>query len=142
MGFISNAVNEKLILTLLSVILLAGAIGGNHTQTENQFDVYEYKTELIGNMMSDVLSNPSDSNINAAYYNLLEEMQWSGRHVNEKSATYEAYLEACNDVLRGLSENGQADTSEMNSLYAELVPSAHEPNEGTVKIDESMGELL
>jgi len=135
MGFVLDAANEKLILTLLSLLILSGAVGDNHTQTEKPFDVYEYKTELIGNQMLYVISDPSNSNIHAVYYDLLEEMQWSGRHISTKSATYEAYLEACNDVLISLSSGEQADTTEMNALYAELVPSTQGSYEENVKIN-------
>jgi len=136
MGMVAQAASDKLVLALMSALVLSGAIGGSHVQTDfNTFDIYEYKAEQINNEMKVVSENPSDENIKAVYYDLLEEMQWSGRHVNEKSATYEAYLEACNDILISFSKGQQADTTEMNTLYAELAPSAQESHKENVKIN-------
>ena len=121
MSITLEAANKKLIFALLSALLLVGAIGGSQTQTKTTFNVYEYKVGLIDEKMQAVLENPSEGNIKAVYYNLLEETQWSGRHVSEQSATYEAYLEACNDVLLSLSKGEQPDTSKMESLKNDLI---------------------
>ena len=60
----------------------------------------------IDKEMNVVMENPTDENIHAVYFDLMEEMQWSHRHVSDRSSEYEVYLESCNDKLISLS-NGE-----------------------------------
>ena len=104
MGMVLEAASDKVLFALISAILLAGAIGGNYAQPEEKIDIYDYKMGQIEQKMKVVIADPTDANIKAVYYDLMEEMQWSQRHIGERSDEYEAYLESCNDVLISLSK--------------------------------------
>ena len=117
-----NAASDKMVLALISAFLLTGVIADDYSPTEVKFDIYDYKIEKIDTKMSEVLSNPTDENINTVYYDLIEEMQWSHRHVSDRSLEYEAYLESCNDILINLSK--EKDIIE-----------SHESNEHQINID-------
>ena len=101
-----GAASDKFILAIISALLLTGALGGNFAHTEKQADVYDYKMGQIDKEMNVVMENPTDENIHAVYFDLMEEMQWSHRHVSDRSSEYEVYLESCNDKLISLS-NGE-----------------------------------
>ena len=117
-----NAASDKMVLALISAFLLTGVIADDSSPTEAKFDIYDYKVGQIDIKMSEVLANPTNENINKVYYDLIEEMQWSHRHVSERSLEYEAYLESCNDVLINLSK--EKDVIE-----------SHESNEHRINID-------
>lgn len=130
MGMTLNAASDKLIFGILSALLLTGVIGGNVVHTENQMDIYDYKMGQIDKEMKAVMENPTDENIQVVYFDLMEEMQWSHRHISDRSSEYEAYLETCNDKLISLSNGGYEDKTtkhnvEVNSpyLWAVTVPS-------------------
>ncbi len=125
MGVIIQAANDKVILALISALLLTGAIGSNYTATEEKINVYDYKMEQIDTQMQGVIANPTDANIKAMYYDLMEEMQWSHRHVSERSAEYEAYLESCNDVLINLSKWGTKVNTEVQTEENVRINSNH-----------------
>lgn len=114
MGVMLGAASDKFILALVSALLLTGAIGGNYTPTEEKINVYDYKMGQIDDKMKAVMADPTEANINAVYYDLMGEMQWSKRHVSDRSSEYEAYLESCNDVLIGLSKGEFVTTTEKN----------------------------
>ena len=109
MGMTLNAASDKLIFGILSALLLTGVIGGNVVHTENQMDIYDYKMGQIDKEMKAVVENPTDENIQVVYFDLMEEMQWSRRHISDRSSEYEAYLEACNDKLISLSNGNHED---------------------------------
>ncbi len=112
MGIMLQAASDKFLLALISALLLTGAIGGNYAQSEEKIDIYDYKMGQIDEKMNVVIADPTDANIKAVYYDLMEEMQWSKRHVSERSAEYEAYLESCNDVLISLSKGEYTEPTE------------------------------
>jgi len=124
MGVMIGAASDKFILTLMSALLLTGAMGGNYTPTEEQINIYDYKMGQIDDKMKVVMEDPTEANIHAVYYDLMGEMQWSERHVSDRSLEYEAYLESCNDILINLSKE-------------KYVTESHEINEPIIKLEVS-----
>lgn len=122
---IKNVQNE--LIMALALLLLGASTGYNVSDHSNvitidsDFDSYQDKAEEVNILMQDVILNPGNYDLGAVQDKIFYEYYpWAERHSDSRQGTFVAYLEACNQVVIGLSNGEQVDTTEMDQLYREL----------------------
>lgn len=115
MRYVLSKAQQQLFAAIALVLLGVGVehiITGTQQEQPEAFDIYNYKINTnpgIAQMMQIVINNPTPANIEAAHYNLGLEGDWAYRQQGNRARSYEAYLEACNDVLISLSKQNHPD---------------------------------
>ena len=117
-AIINNITNfKKEIIVALALILIGAGVSASY---EAPYNPYESRVSQIDVMMTELIANPTEANIDAAYWTLWDYGQWSGRNYYDGKENFEAYLEACNDVRLSLKTGENADIREMNRLKNKL----------------------
>lgn len=114
---IFNNFKREIIIAL--ALILIGA--GYTASSEAPYNPYKERVSQIDVMMTELIANPTDEKLEAAYWTLWEHGQWSGRNYLEGKADFEAYLEECNSVRLSLKAGETADTREMIKLRDKLI---------------------
>lgn len=110
------------IAVALALILLSAGIGIN-TASDEPYNPFESRVLKIDERMQDLINNPVTNDLANMQQDIFYDYYpWAERQAaGEQKDTFIAYLEACNQVVISLSKTGEADTSEMNELKAELI---------------------
>lgn len=109
---------KKEIIVALALILIGAGVSASY---EAPYNPYEDRVSQIDVMMHELISNPTDEKLEAAYWTLWEHGQWSGRNYLDGKGDFEAYLEACNGVRLDLKAGETPDISGMNRLKNKLI---------------------
>lgn len=141
----TNVVTNPIQQAIIALILIASGFSAGHSVQDqtvsldeqfNEFDQFSYKAQEVNNMMQDTLANPTEERLRVANNRLkINYANWEHREYGENKELFHEYRVACQGVIDDLQERGEADTTEMNTLYAELVPSSQESHEENVKIN-------
>lgn len=116
---INSIANFKKEIIIALALILIGA--GYSASYEAPYDPYTSRVTQIDVMMTELIATPTEANMDAAYWTLWDNGQWSGRNNYDGKENFEAYLEACNIVRLDLEAGKTADLSKMKSLKNKLI---------------------
>lgn len=137
---LKNIQNE--VIMALALILLSASIGYNVSEPQNTItidsdsDSYQDIATNLDVVMQDVIANPENYDLGTVQDTIFYDYYpWAQRHPDTRQETFTAYLEACNQVIIRISNGEQVDTTEMDRLYSELVPTATKNSNQNLKVN-------
>jgi len=143
----SQIVTNPLQQAILAILLVSAGFSTGYTTSDQHntfvledqlkdFDQFSYKAQEVNAMMLDVLENPTEDSLKMVNNRLkINYANWEHREYGDNKELFHKYRLACQDVIDNLQENGVADTTEMETIYSELVPSSKKSNEHRININ-------
>ncbi len=150
----SQVITNPIQQAILAILLVSAGFSTGYTVSDHQgtpeaqaviieeqlrdFDQFSYKAQEVDAMMQDVISNPTETNMRMANNKLkINYANWEHREYGENKELFSEYRIACQVVIDDMQSGKLADTTEMNLLYNELVPTTNEIHKEPLKISNS-----